>query len=76
MEKRYILTEKQLRDLLVESATYRALCYGGVDNWNGYSESIRECLKDFGVETIEDVVEDELLSFYETIELDLSEEDE
>lgn len=66
--KLYVLTEKQLKDLLAESATLRALEWGGVDNWNGYSESIKECLKDFGVETIEDVVEDELLSIYDTME--------
>lgn len=40
MEKRYILTGKQLEELLARSACLSALNSGGVDNWSWYGESI------------------------------------
>lgn len=40
MEKKYILTETQLEELLACSAHLSALISGGVDNWSWYGESI------------------------------------
>ena len=42
MEKKYILTEKQLEELLAYSARLSALESGGVDDWSWYGESIRD----------------------------------
>lgn len=41
MEKRYIVSETDLRQLLEDSITLTALNYGGVDDWDWYGESIQ-----------------------------------
>lgn len=47
MEKKYVLTEKQLEELLARSARLSALESGGVDNWSWYGESIGEFIGDW-----------------------------
>lgn len=47
MEKKYVLTEKQLEKLLARSAHLSALESGGVDNWSWYGESIGDFIDDW-----------------------------
>lgn len=42
--KQYIINEDDLRDLLHSYYLLSALEYGGVDNWDWYSESIEDYL--------------------------------
>lgn len=50
MEKKYVLTEKQLEKLLARSARLSALESGGVDNWSWYDESIGDFIDDWAKE--------------------------
>lgn len=47
MENKYIVPEKRLRELLETEARLAALEQGGVDNWEWYSDSLNDYLKDF-----------------------------
>lgn len=68
----YILTEKELLNLLSNNIKLTALESGGVDNWEWYSESINEFLTDSCKELnkenleLEDLAKEEL-SNYKTI---------
>ena len=61
-EKHYIISENMLRKYLTESIRYNALVNGGVDNWEGYGESLSEeielCSEDYkkDFESIKDIV--------------------
>lgn len=66
MSKKYIIDKKLLLVLLEESIELEALENSGVDNWCGYSDSIRKYLEDGLNETydsISDVAYDEIDSF-------------
>lgn len=47
MENKYIVPEKRLRELLKAEARLAALEAGGVDNWEWYSDSLNDYLKNF-----------------------------
>ena len=47
MENKYIVPEKRLRELLKAEAYFDAIETGGVDNWEWYSDSLKDYLKDF-----------------------------
>lgn len=55
--KKYILSEKQLEKLLMDSLKFSALDIGGVDNWIGYSDSLYNFLKDEEIDNYEKLVE-------------------
>ena len=44
--KKYIISEDKLLNLLVASHKLTALEFGGVDNWDSYSESLNEYVDD------------------------------
>ena len=46
MEKKYIVSESLLYDMLSDSLTLNMLFAGGVDNWMGYDEAIRDDMKE------------------------------
>ena len=46
-EKKYLISESELRDLLNSFYTLHALERGGVDNWAWYSESIDDFKKEY-----------------------------
>lgn len=46
-EKKYVITESQLIDLLVADMEYVMNERDGVDNWEWYRESYREVVKEF-----------------------------
>lgn len=46
MEKKYIVSESLLYDMLSDSLTLNMLFAGGVDNWMGYDEVIRDGMKE------------------------------
>lgn len=50
MEKRYLLTESELRELLEDRFTLAALEAMGVDNWDGYDLAFEEQDEDYTVE--------------------------
>lgn len=41
-EKKYVLTESELSSLIEDRLVLEALEYGGVDNWEWYSESLSD----------------------------------
>lgn len=45
MEKFYKISEAELIELLIDSLHLSALKAGGVDNWCGYGDSIRDFLE-------------------------------
>lgn len=61
--KQYIINENELKDLLKESQLLNALQSGGVDNWQGYDESIYQYETDQHVKI--DYIDD-VLSRYTT----------
>ena len=61
MEKRYIIAESDLRQLLEDSLTLTALNYGGVDSWDWYGQSIRDFEEENG--EIEQTAENMLSDF-------------
>lgn len=60
MEKKYIITESELRELLHDTLQLEALYSGGVDNWDWYGASIRDYEERNGdiEETIENLLSD------------------
>lgn len=46
MEKKYIVSESLLYDMLSDSLILNMLFAGGVDNWMGYDEVIRDGMKE------------------------------
>lgn len=68
MEKWYMVSASELRELIHDSMKLCALESGGVDNWGGYSESIHEFLssnKEEGIENIYDMADKELQNYEE-----------
>ena len=63
MEKRYIIAESDLRQLLEDSLTLTALNYGGVDSWYWYGQAIRNFEEGNG--EIEQCIENLLSDFPE-----------
>jgi hypothetical protein len=63
------IEENALRDLLIAAHRCHALERGGVDNWNWYSESIRDYVDDCIVtdeqyyDSIEDIAEEDLKNY-------------
>lgn len=47
MEKKYIITEAKLKELLTDSVLLSALECGGVDNWAWYYESISDFINNW-----------------------------
>lgn len=64
MRKYYVLTEKELKEILYNTTLYKALEAGGVDNWSYFGESIQEALDDVGCQDIDEVIEKEILPTY------------
>lgn len=60
MEKVYKVTESELRWLYESRERFTALAYGGVDNWEYYSEAIHEYLNDNGVDDFDQLVDSDL----------------
>lgn len=55
MERYFKVSESELKELIHDSLKLCALKNGGVDNWPGYGDSIREWIEGFlEVEGIED----------------------
>ena len=54
MEKRYLLTESELRELLEDRFKLAALEAAGVDNWAGYEFAQEELDNEDNEYTIED----------------------
>lgn len=46
MERKFVLTEGQLRELLVDALEHEMMDRDGVDNWAWYGESYREVVRD------------------------------
>lgn len=71
-ETMYLVSENDLRTLLRNYHTLNAGDYGGVDNWEWWSESINNYVKDYSkyydtkFESIEDIVEWNMESFDKT----------
>lgn len=78
MENLYVITEKRLRQLLATAATYDALEFGNVidTSSDSYNSCMRECLSDFGVRSIDEVVDVELLPQFDTLDKYLEEQKE
>ena len=64
MRKYYVLTEKELKEILYSATLYKALEAGGVDNWSYFEESVQAALDDVGCQDIEEVIEKEILPTY------------
>lgn len=62
-QKKYIISENKLRQLLKDEIKLEALEYGGVDNWEWYGDSIQDYLKECNFEEIEDLIEKELQNY-------------
>lgn len=58
---KYIIDEDNLKDILYKASVYEALEQGGVNNWEWCSESITEMLNTLGYETVEEMVDEELM---------------
>lgn len=71
MEKNYIISESELRDLLTNTYKLMALESGGVDNWEWYGESIHDFLNRFADENNLSAEDRENLDFSIIIERDL-----
>lgn len=56
----YVIDEITLEDLLICKHILSALEDGGVDNWPGYGESIKEYLENEEAETVNELVEREI----------------
>ena len=68
MEKRYIIKESLLLDLLAESERADALEAGGVDNWCYYGEAVHEALgKQY--ESFDDLAKDTLNKYVDNNEI-------
>lgn len=52
MEKQYLLTESELRELLEDRLTLAALEAAGVDNWVGYDIAFEEQDEDCTIDDI------------------------
>lgn len=69
--KYYKISEAHLQGLLTMAHHCQALHMGGVDNWEGYGESISNYVNDCSAtdfktyEDIEDIVEEDLKSYTE-----------
>lgn len=71
MEKTYIISESELRDLLTNTYMLMALESGGVDNWEQYEDSIHDFLKRFADENNLSAEDKEDLDFDTIAERDL-----
>lgn len=71
MEKNYIISESELRDLLTNTYKLIALESGGVDNWEWYGESIHNFLNRFADENNLSTEDREDLDFDAIAERDL-----
>lgn len=60
MCKKYIIDEEKLRTLIKHEAILAALEGGGVDNWDWYSDSIKDMLDEYDTSSMEEVVEIDL----------------
>jgi predicted phosphoribosyltransferase len=68
MEKRYIIKESLLLDLLAESGYAEALEAEGVDNWSWYGEAIHQALgKQY--ESFDDLAKDDLKKYIDNNEI-------
>lgn len=65
--KEYIVPKEHLLSLIKDSITLTALENGGVDNWEWYSESINDLLKDEKANSIEELAEKDLLCYKEVL---------
>jgi len=63
-QKKYIITERQLREFLLAYHTLNALESYGVDNWEWYGESLDNYLED---EELDDLVNKEILNYKEVV---------
>lgn len=70
--KMYVLSKAELLSLLEDQAKLEALECGGVDNWEWYGESIEE--SEYYDEKECEIVVDELLNNYQTIDIDENKE--
>lgn len=61
--KNFLISEKDLRELLNGYLHYVALESGGVDNWDWYGESIRDFLRENEVKHFKDLIEKELKEY-------------
>lgn len=61
-----LISEKELRKLLINSEWLRRLKFGGVDNWNWYYEALNE---DGDLEDWEEIVLPNLLNKYDNYEI-------
>lgn len=64
MKKYYVLTEKELKEILYNATLYKALEAGGVDNWEYCNDAIQSALSDVDCQDIEEVIEKEVLPTY------------
>lgn len=73
-ETMYLVPENILREILRNYHTLNAGDWGGVDNWEWWSESISNYIKDYSeyydtkFESIEDIVEWDMKGFNKTEE--------
>lgn len=63
MNKKYIIDEETLLNLLEDSAKLDALECGGVDDWVWYGASIKAMLEEYDVSSMEEVAEIDLINF-------------
>lgn len=71
MEKIYIISESELRDLLTNTYMLMALESGGVDNWEWYGYSFYKFLDNFAAENDLSAEDREDLDFDTIVERDL-----
>lgn len=56
--------------LVFESVCYRALDRGGVDNWNWYGQSYKDYCNNLGVDSIDEIVDQEIRALKRTYQND------
>lgn len=63
MEKMYLVSESELRELLYDSLEMRMLSRDGVNNWEWYGESYSKIIRDFFPDANGDELDN--LTFYD-----------
>ena len=79
-EKKYLISEKELKEMLYAVNSLQALEWGGVDNWSWYGESFSDYIEHYiednklNIDTtntdfdIDDIVEIEIKQYKEVIQ--------
>ena len=69
MEKMYMVSESELRELLYDSLAMQMLDRDGVDNWGWYGESRNDIIRDFFPDFSDEEIEETDLDFDDCIDI-------